>query len=44
MEGNSIMKNKLGGAVIFLGFVVLGAVLYVCIYFYAASHVGRPPF
>jgi hypothetical protein len=39
-----MMKHKLPGPVIFLGLVVLGVALYVCIYFYSLSHVGRPPF
>lgn len=38
------MKNKLPGPLIFWGLVVLGAVIYVAIYFYSLSHVGRPPF
>jgi hypothetical protein len=38
------MKHKLPGPLIFLGFVVLGVIVYVCIYFYSVSHVGKPPF
>jgi len=38
------MKNKLPGPLIFWTFVVLGVIVYVCIYFYSLSHVGKPPF
>jgi hypothetical protein len=38
------MKHKLAGPLIFLGLAVLAVIIYVCIYFYAAGHVGKPPF
>jgi len=38
------MKHKLPGPLIFWVFVVLGVIVYVCIYFYSISHVGKPPF
>jgi len=38
------IKHKLRGPVIFLGLIALAAIIYVCIYFYAAGHVGKPPF
>jgi hypothetical protein len=41
MEENSIMKSRLGTAAMLFGFIVLGAVIYVCIYFYSLSQVAR---
>jgi len=38
------MKDKLSGPLIFLGLVVLGVIIYVLIYFYSLSLVGKPPF
>jgi hypothetical protein len=35
---------KLPGPVIFVAFVVIAAIIYVCIYFYSFTLLGKPPF
>jgi hypothetical protein len=39
---NEKTNMKLPGPVIFFGFVILAVVIYVCMYFYAVSHVLPP--